>query len=439
MWWSGGWRIIAGRLSRYPWRMKTSRPRPYHFRLIAELLETLAGGRVPADRAIQAAFRERPKMGSGDRGLVAETTYHLLRHRRRLAWIAGSDKPEDLVACALLDLGLADAQALSELGYTGKPSTLAVRVTTGLAPDSPAALHASLPDWLMDRLLAQFGEEEAMRLAESLNHPASVDLRVNTLKATREALAAELAEAGHPCIPTPYSPEGLRMESRRPLFSLPAFREGRFEVQDEGSQLVSRLLDPKPGERTLDLCAGAGGKTLHLATLMQGRGAITACDVSPKRLSQLAPRLARTGLANVRTLPIRDENDARLKRLRGSFDRVLVDAPCSGTGTLRRNPDIKWRTIDLDSLLRTQAALLDAAARLVKPGGRIVYATCSLLDEENSAQVRAFLARQTGFRQLSAGVALRAAGIDWREDGEDLCLLPHRHGTDGFYAAALGR
>lgn len=419
--------------------MKNAPPRPFHFRLIAELLAALDEGRTPADRLMQTAFRERRQMGARDRGLVAETVYHALRHRRRLVRLADSEAPTDLAACALLDTGLAEAAALPALGWQGDATRLAARVAFGLPKDAPFAERASLPDWLASRLLAQFGEAEAMRLAEALNRPASVDLRINTLKTTRDELAAELTEAGHPCAPTPYSTEGLRMETRRPLFALPAFREGRFEVQDEGSQLVARLLDPKPGERVLDLCAGAGGKTLHIATLMQGRGAVTACDVSARRLMQLAPRLARTGLSNVRTLPIRDENDARLKRLRGSFDRVLVDAPCSGTGTLRRNPDIKWRAIGLDALAQTQAALLDAAAKLLRPGGRLVYATCSLLDEENAAQIDAFLERHPGFARLPAGEVLRAAGIDWHEDGKDLRLSPHRHDTDGFYAAALGK
>ena len=417
--------------------MNASRPRPFHFRLIVELLATLQDGRVPADRLMQSAFRERRQMGGRDRALVAETVWQVLRHRRRLAWIAGSEEPANLAACALLDTGLAEADCLPALGWSGDIVLLAERVASGLPPDAPFALRASLPDWLASRLLAQFGADEAMVLAEALNRTAPVDLRINTLKTTRAELAAELAAAGHICTPTSLSPEGVRLESRRPLAALPAFREGRFEVQDEGSQLIAHLLDPQPGEAVLDLCAGTGGKSLHIATLMQGSGTVTACDVAEQRLALLAPRLARSGLANVRMLPIRDENDARLKRLRGSFDRVLVDAPCSGSGTLRRHPDIKWRPLDLDALVRTQSGLLDRASELLKPGGRMVYATCSLLDEENQAQLRAFRARHHEFMVLNAADILREAGIGWSDGGDAMLLLPHRHGTDGFFAAAL--
>ncbi|MDD3518720.1 MAG: RsmB/NOP family class I SAM-dependent RNA methyltransferase, partial [Chromatiales bacterium] len=372
-------------------------------------------------------------------GLVAETVYHVLRHRRRLARLAGSDAAAALAAAAWLELGLVDSDTLTRFGFTGDARAIAHAVNEGLPADAPFADRASLPDWLADALSQQFGESEAAALADALNRPAPVDLRVNPLKTTREALAGVLAASGHPAVPTPWSPQGLRREDRAPLFNLPAFREGLFEVQDEGSQLIGLLTAPQPGERVLDLCAGAGGKTLHLGALMQGRGAIVACDVSARRLDQLKPRLARAGLSNVRLTPIRDENDAKLKRLRGGFDRVLVDAPCSGTGTLRRNPDIKWRALELDQLLRTQAALLDAAARLVKPGGRLVYATCSLLDAENAAQIDAFLARHPEFRRMPVADSLREAGIDWPPTETDLRLLPHRHGTDGFYAAVLAR
>lgn len=419
--------------------MSVSRPRPFHFQLARDTLAEALRGKVPADQLLQQAFREHRKMGARDRALVAETVYDVLRHRRSLARLSGQAKPQaaDLAATALVRNGAAALDDLRALGYTGNIGPMATALREGLPEDASPGERLDLPDALAERLVAQFGAQEAQALAGALNRPAPVDLRVNSLKTDRDALAQELAEAGFPVEPTPYSPLGLRRENRAPLFSLPAFREGRFEVQDEGSQLIGLLTDAKPGERVLDLCAGAGGKTLHLGAGMQGRGSIVACDVSPRRLAQLKPRLARAGLSNVRSLLIRDENDAQLKRLRGGFDRVLVDAPCSGTGTLRRNPDIKWRDIDLEGLSLTQARLLDAAARLVRPGGLLVYATCSLLREENEAAVEAFLARHPQIRPEPVNPYLAAMNVPLQSPADSLRLLPHVHGTDGFFVALM--
>jgi 16S rRNA (cytosine967-C5)-methyltransferase len=212
----------------------------------------------------------------------------------------------------------------------------------------------------------------------------------------------------------------LRLAKRAPLFALPEFKQGLFEVQDEGSQLLSHFVAPRRGERILDLCAGAGGKTLHLGTLLENSGQVYACDINPRRLGELAPRLARSGLSNVQAHHVDGIDDPKLAPWRGTFDAVLVDAPCSGTGTLRRNPDIKWRAVDFESLADTQRRLLAAATRLAKPGGRVVYATCSLLRAENQ------------------DIAATAAPLGWRVS-QELVLLPHRDGTDGFYAAELRR
>jgi 16S rRNA (cytosine967-C5)-methyltransferase len=266
-----------------------------------------------------------------------------------------------------------------------------------------------------------------------------VDLRANTLKTGREELQALLAQEGFPCEPTPWSPSGLRRAERAPLFRTRAFRDGLFEVQDEGSQLLALLLEPRRQEMVVDFCAGAGGKTLHLGALMANTGTLYAFDTSARRLERLKPRLARAGLDTVRMVVIAHERDERVRRLAGKIDRVLVDAPCSGTGTLRRNPDIKWRPMDLVALADAQARILAAAATLVKPGGRLVYATCSLLREENEAIVEGFLAATPGFAVMPAGEALARRHLTLAADGDFLRLLPHRHNTDGFFAAILAR
>jgi 16S rRNA (cytosine967-C5)-methyltransferase len=288
-------------------------------------------------------------------------------------------------------------------------------------------------------LLAQFGEQETLELAEALNRPAPVDLRTNTHKAERDAVQAQLEQEGFAMTPTPYSPVGLRRIDRAPLFNTKCFKGGLFEVQDEGSQLVSLLLEPRRQEMIADFCAGAGGKALHLAAMMANSGTLYAFDVSAKRLERLKPRLRRAGLDNVRAVAIAHERDDRVKRLHGKLDRVLVDAPCSGTGTLRRNPDIKWRTLDLPALVKQQGEILAAAAALVKPGGRLVYVTCSLLTEENDGVIEAFRAREPAFQVIPAQQILDRRHIPLVAGDDALRLLPHRHGTDGFYAVALER
>jgi 16S rRNA (cytosine967-C5)-methyltransferase len=331
------------------------------------------------------------------------------------------------------------ARALANAGYAGDAAALVARLREPGPPERSLGERADLPDWLAERLVASLGEQEAMELARALNQPAPVDLRVNTLRTTREQLVARLAEEGIETQPTPYSPVGLRRPARVPLRATAAFREGGFEVQDEGSQLVSLLLEARAGARACDFCAGAGGKTLHLAALMENRGTLYAFDTAPRRLANLTPRSRRAGLSNIRAHAIRDENDARVKRLRDSLEGVLVDAPCSGTGTLRRNPDIKWRALDLSALTARQASILDAAARLVRPGGRLVYATCSLLREENEDIVSGFLGRRRDFRVLPVNDVLARLRLPLRMEGEFLRLFPHRHNTDAFFAAVLAR
>jgi 16S rRNA (cytosine967-C5)-methyltransferase len=290
----------------------------------------------------------------------------------------------------------------------------------------PLLLRTNLPQWLLDKLVARYGEEEAIRIAEGLNRPAPLDLRVNVLKNSREEALASLTQASIDCQPTPYAPLGIRLARKPALQNLSLFKEGAIEVQDEGSQLLAQLVGAKRGEMVVDFCAGAGGKTLALGAAMRNTGRLYAFDVAEKRLSKLKPRLARSGLSNVHPVVIAHENDIKVKRLAGKVDRVLVDAPCSGLGTLRRNPDMKWRHTQqsVDELNAKQHGILSGAARLVKPGGRLVYATCSILDEENEAVVAQFLSTHEDF-PLQAGEYLR--------------LFPHLHQTDGFFAAVLER
>jgi 16S rRNA (cytosine967-C5)-methyltransferase len=284
-------------------------------------------------------------------------------------------------------------------------------------------------------------ETELLALARGLNQPAPLDLRVNAVKAERAEVLAKLERDGIPATACPYAPEGIRLAGKPSLAKHPLFLAGVFEVQDEGSQLLGHLLAPKRGEMVVDFCAGAGGKTLLLGALMRSTGRLYAFDVSEKRLAKLKPRLARSGLSNVHPVAIAHENDTHVKRLAGKCDRVLVDAPCSGLGTLRRNPDLKWRQTpeSVAELTVKQGNILAAAAKLLKPGGRLVYATCSLLPEENERIVDAFLAAHPRFARRLAGEVLAAKGIALELAGPDLHLAPHTHGTDGFYAAVLER
>ncbi|PIQ64749.1 MAG: SAM-dependent methyltransferase [Zetaproteobacteria bacterium CG11_big_fil_rev_8_21_14_0_20_59_439] len=413
----------------------------------ADLLGIILNGPPPADKQMDRYFRSHRKLGKNDRGFVAETVYGCLRRLRLLRWLvtgqADWGAPNDaLVAAELLLQGYPDGALGNALLSGGDGWKLHDTVQRIIGLDTagiPPAIRASMPDWLFERLVAQFGESDAMRLSEALNQPATLDLRVNTLKSDRDTVYRQLTEEGATLEATPYSPLGLRSQERASLFRSEAFSKGLFEVQDEGSQLIAMLVEAGRREMVMDFCAGGGGKTLALGAAMQATGTLYACDVAHWRLKAFKPRLARAGLSSVRSMALASENDAHLKRLAGKMDRVLVDAPCSGTGTLRRNPDIKWRKLDLPELMHLQTRILAAAADLVKPGGRLVYSTCSLLDEENGGIVRAFLAVHPDFRLLDARAVFAGQGAIVPLEGEMMQLYPHRHATDGFFAAAMQR
>ena len=388
----------------------------------------------PADQAISSYFRTHRRLGQRDRAFVAEAVFAVLRRRRSLEALAGSAQPVPLVVAALLRV----------LGYSGRSlqgladEALVARLRAARIEDLPDAVQADLPDWAWERLCAQYGREEAMRIAQGLANPAPLDLRVNLARVGREEALERLRREGFAGTPTPLSPSGIRVEGKPAINRSPLFEEGLIEVQDEGSQLLAWLLAPRRGEMVADYCAGAGGKTLAAAMLMRGSGRLYAMDTSARRLAALAPRAARAGVSSIHPLVLSGDNDPRVKRLSGKLDRVLVDAPCSGFGTLRRNPDLKWRhgPQAVAELAAKQRRILESASRLVKPGGRLVYATCSILQEENEDVAGAFLKAHPEYEILPCRELLEAQHIQV-DCTEYLRLWPHRQGTDGFFAAAF--
>jgi len=407
-----------------------------------ELLRAVLKFEQPADAVVSSHFRKHHALGARERHALAETVYAVLRRRLLFQHLAQSGRgPLE--------------RRLAMVGWQGEPRTLDAALDESerawLAAASavdlstlPAKLRHNLPDWLAAALHAQLDGPEFDALAAALLQPAPLDLRVNTLKARREQVQSLLRDAGIDAAATPYSPWCLRVVGRPAVNVLPAFRDGLFEVQDEGSQLLAALLDARRGEMVVDFCAGAGGKTLAIGATMRNTGRLYAFDTSGHRLHALKPRLARSGLSNVHTVQIAHERDERVKRLAGKIDRVLVDAPCSGLGTLRRNPDLKWRQspATVAQLRQQQEAILTAAATLVRPGGRLVYATCSLLELENEDVARTFVQAQVEFEALRAAEALTQARVEHAAEltqGPWLRLSPQRQSTDGFFAAVWQR
>ena len=412
----------------------------------AELVRLTLTFEHPADSVVSRFFRDNRSLGPRERATLAETTYNVLRRKLRYEYLARSGSGPKERRLAILGFhGPRDfvKSALSEQERTWLDACDAVPPGDLLEPH-----RHNLPEWIAGALKAQVGEG-FWPLAESLQQGAPLDLRVNALNAKRAEVQAELKKAGIPSVVTPYSPWGLRLEDKPALTKLDAFTRGAIEVQDEGSQLLALLLDAKRGEMVVDFCAGAGGKTLAIGASMRNTGRLYAFDVSGHRLDALKPRLARSGLSNVHPAAIAHERDDRVKRLAGKIDRVLVDAPCSGLGTLRRNPDLKWRQSPqaIAELTEKQTAILASAARLVKPGGRLVYATCSILPEENEAIAAAFSAAHADFEPLEAAAELDRLKVVGAAQlcsgpvsgGDYLRLWPHLHATDGFFAAAWTR
>ena len=408
----------------------------------AELVKLTLKFDHPADAVVSRYFRDNRSLGPRERATLAETVFNVLRQKllfdhlspsgsgpkeRRMA-ILGFHGPRDFLKSALTD---------QEKNWLDQ--------CDAINPSDLLERHRhNLPEWLVQPLKDQLGKD-FLALAESLNQPAPLDLRVNMLTDKRADVQKELKLAGIASQPTPYSPWGLRLDTKPALTKVDAFARGAVEVQDEGSQLLALLLDAKRGEMVVDFCAGAGGKTLAIGAAMRSTGRLYAFDTSAHRLDALKPRLARSKLSNVHPAAIAHERDDRIKRLAGKIDRVIVDAPCSGLGTLRRNPDLKWRQSpqSVQEMTVKQGAILQSASRLLKPGGRLVYATCSLLPQENEEIAVAFTEANREFSPLPAvevlsnlkvdGAAGLCSGGEGR--GDFLRLWPHRHATDGFFAA----
>ncbi len=454
-------------------------PNPLRIDAATQAVGLASAFTMPADQILHQFFRARRELGPLDRAFAAEVMYAVLRRWRTLnarasmpgPALAGSTAPpmdastfakvdgdalvpqpavadgadaraptpRRLVLVALTSIFGLSARALEPAIGRNDSEWLAATHALDASTLSPATV-LDVPDWLYQRLCGRFGISETGALLGALNRPAPLDLRINPAKVDRTGAIAQLKARRIDARETPYSPFGLRIEGRPTLGRDPLYEQGAIEVQDEGSQLLAQLVAPKRREMIVDFCAGAGGKTLALGALMQSTGRLYAFDVSAKRLKAFEPRLKRSGLSNVHPQLLSNESDARVKRLAGKIDRVLVDAPCTGLGTLRRNPDMKWRQPEsaVAEMAAKQSAILASAARLLKPGGRLVYATCSLLDEENRAVVEAFLAANPAFSLRPANEVLAGLGIAL-DTGPYLEMLPHRHGTDGFFAAVLER
>ena len=426
-----------------------------------ELLdEIVSRSERPADLVANAFFRARRFIGGGDRRAVSERVWGILRRYGQLAWWLDRTRHpgRDARAIVSADLMLVERMTLDQLaalfdGGRYRPSLLddsevrALRQMEGHSlshPEQPDWVRLNVQEWVAPHLKEAYGEAWGREIA-ALENPPPVDLRVNRLKADLEQARAALKREGIETEPMRYAPNGLRLKKRLSVVAGAAFQDGLVEVQDEGSQLVAALVDGRPGMQVADYCAGAGGKTLAIAAGMNNKGRVVAMDVYESRLDRSAQRLRRAGAHNVERRPIGPDNAKWLKRQKAAFDRVLVDAPCTGTGTWRRNPDGRWtlKPQDLEELVPKQAAILDAAARLVKPGGGLVYATCSVLVPENERQIEAFLARHPEFEIVPVATLWpEAVGTEPPAQSADspyLRLSPLRHGTDGFFAATMVR
>jgi 16S rRNA (cytosine967-C5)-methyltransferase len=421
-----------------------------------EVLADIEDRRRPAGDALKDWGLAHRFAGSGDRAAIGGLVFDALRRRSSAAFLMGASTPRAILFGALrLERGMS-ADSIARLADGGRhappppdPAETDALAVSALRDDAPAPVRGDYPEWLDPYFAAVFGDERAEEGA-ALSRRAPVDLRVNTLKGGRDAALAALAHFG--TVPTPWSPTGLRIAltadaKSPPLQAEPAFLDGLVEIQDEGSQLAALLSGARPGETVVDLCAGGGGKTLAMAAMMENSGRIIATDADTRRLAPIHARLARAGVTCVDVRTPRG-NAELLGDVRGAAGLVLIDAPCTGVGAWRRNPDAKWRVRPgaLEQRIKAQDAALDRAARLVKPGGRIVYITCSVLDEENGARVRGFVERHPEFAvvpaadvmdALGAGKALFEAAV--RVSAEGLLMTPRRTGTDGFFVSMLRR
>jgi 16S rRNA (cytosine967-C5)-methyltransferase len=407
--------------------------------IATELLREVGKLDMPADVVVSNFFRKNRELGPRERHALAETAYAVLRQRLLFQHLAQSGS--GVLERRLVILAWQGNETLIRGGMGPHEQQWLNQVRAIDRNAFSEKLRHNMPDWLAGALKNDLDDEGFWKFVASMSTSAPLDLRVNMFKTNRDKAQAQLHEAGIDSFPTPYSPWGLRVDGKPALQKTDVFLRGDVEVQDEGSQLLAAMVAPKRGEMVVDFCAGAGGKTLALGAAMRSTGRLYAFDVNGHRLDKLKPRLARSGLSNVHPAQLTNERDDRVKRLSGKIDRVLVDAPCSGLGTLRRNPDLKWRLSAkaIDELCELQAKILESACRLLKSGGRLVYATCSPLRREDEAIAEAFSAGHPEFKLLDAGELLAAAGVERAQElnaNGYMRSWPHAHGMDGFFAAA---
>jgi 16S rRNA (cytosine967-C5)-methyltransferase len=420
-----------------------------------ELIETIDAERIPAAKALKEWGTAHRYAGSGDRAGISGLIWDVLRRRASSAWIMEDDSPRARVLGMLkVERGM-DVDTIAALCDGGRfaPEALSdterAALATRTAADAPAHIAGDYPEWLDGYLTQVFGDDRVAEAAAMASR-APLDLRVNTLKAKREKVLGSTAHLGTTA--TPWSPIGMRIElgadARNPgIHAEEDFIKGGIEVQDEGSQLAALLSAAKPGEQVIDLCAGAGGKTLALAAMMQGKGRLIATDHDKRQLAPIYERLSRAGVHNCDVRTPKGPDDT-LSDIHASADLVVIDAPCTGTGTWRRNPDAKWRMRPgaLEVRLKDQITVLDRAAALTKPGGRIAYITCSVLPQENNEQIRGFIARHGEFTVIPPA---QTAAVLWDkaddftaatlQSPEGLLMTPRRTGTDGFFVSVLKR
>lgn len=420
-----------------------------------EINGRIARARIPMDNTIRDFMAQRRFIGSKDRADIVERVYRAMRHHARLGWHIEKAGAEDTPRTRMIaDLVINDHLPMAELEeifnggkYDPAPLDEAEKALAealhGARPepeDMPEAVKAECPAWAEDRLRALFGERFAAQM-KAMQDPAPLDLRVNTLKSSREDAISSLRGQKVFAAPTPYSPVGLRVDGKPYMAETKAFLKGIVEIQDEGSQLISLACDAKPGMRILDYCAGGGGKTLGIAARMENKGNIVAMDLETRRLEKGRVRYRKAGVHNVELRSLEEEQHRKwLRRQKGTMDVVLVDAPCSSSGTWRRNPDLRWRQYgpQIEEIKASQTEILERVADKVKQGGRLVYATCSLFREENEDQVEFFLKNHPDFQVLPIAQAM-PEGAAVPDDSPYLRLFPADHNTDGFFAAVLIR
>ncbi|MCX7725898.1 MAG: methyltransferase domain-containing protein [Chitinispirillaceae bacterium] len=424
-----------------------------------EILSIILSSEYPADRIIDRYFRSHKYLGSHDRKFIVETVYGILRQFRKCQYIINQTKEkfkvdisnkEEIFFIIITYLMLYEESFESPLlelkEFLGTKKYLFEKIKNtisslsfkkGISESLPLAINYSFPDWMIDCFISDYGETEVKKICESLNLPAPLNLRVNTLKATLEECSRALEEEEVKVERTKFSPIGLVVPKRINVFSLNTFKDGWFEVQDEGSQLIPLLIDPKPNIKLLDLCAGGGGKTLEFAAIMKNKGEIFATDINTYKLMALRKRARRAGAHNIRIIEMKTISDL-WEKYKEFFDIVFIDAPCSGTGTIRRNPDIKWRVTEktVEEVIEKQRNILTDSMPLVKKGGLLVYVTCSLLRKENENQVEKFLTLHPSF-QL----------VDLQEKAKNILklncvngyfkIMPSLQQTDGFFCAAM--